>query len=45
MDIYKVALDSISAHVAILDKSGLILETNRAWRDFGLANGIKIEPS
>jgi hypothetical protein len=45
MDIYKVALDSISAHVAILDETGLILETNRAWRDFGLANGIQIEPS
>ncbi len=45
MDIYKVALDSISAHVAILDESGLILETNRAWKDFGLANGIQIEPS
>jgi DNA-binding CsgD family transcriptional regulator len=45
MDIYKVALDSISAHVAILDESGFILETNRAWRDFGVANGIQIEPS
>ena len=44
MDIYKVALDSISAHVAILDESGFILETNRAWRNFGLANGIQIEP-
>jgi DNA-binding CsgD family transcriptional regulator len=45
MDIYRVALDSITAHVAILDETGLILETNRAWKDFGMANGIRIEPS
>ncbi len=45
MDIYRVALDSISAHVAILDETGLILETNRAWKDFGMVNGIRIEPS
>ena len=45
MDIHRVALDSISAHVAILDQTGLILETNRAWKDFGAKNGIEIEPS
>ncbi len=45
LDIYRVALDSISAHVAILDATGLILETNRAWKDFGMVNGIRIEPS
>jgi DNA-binding CsgD family transcriptional regulator len=45
MNIYQVALDSISAHVAILDDTGLILETNRAWREFGKANGIEIEAS
>jgi DNA-binding CsgD family transcriptional regulator len=44
-DLYKTALDSITAHVAILDETGLILETNRAWREFGTANGITIEPS
>jgi DNA-binding CsgD family transcriptional regulator len=44
-DLYKTALDSITAHVAILDETGRILETNRAWRDFGTANGITIEPS
>jgi DNA-binding CsgD family transcriptional regulator len=31
--------------VAILDATGLILETNRAWKDFGMVNGIRIEPS
>lgn len=45
MDIYKLALDSISAHVAILNQTGTIIETNRAWRDFGTANGITTEPS
>ena len=37
-DIYKIAIDSISAHVAILDDSGVILETNRAWSEFAQAN-------
>ena len=27
-------LDSITAHVAILDEKGVILETNRAWNEF-----------
>jgi len=45
MDIYQVALDSISAHVAILDETGEILETNRAWQEFGTENGIQIEAS
>ncbi len=45
MDIYKIALDSISAHVAILDDSGQILETNRAWQDFACENGLTREPS
>lgn len=34
MDIYRVALDSIPAHVAILDETGLILKTNRALEGF-----------
>ncbi len=45
MNIYQVALDSISAHVAILDETGQIIETNRAWQEFGLKNGITVEPS
>lgn len=39
-DLYKVAVNSLSAHVAILDKNGLILETNKAWQDFALENGM-----
>jgi DNA-binding NarL/FixJ family response regulator len=43
-NIYKVALDSLSAHIAILDEEGVILETNRAWRDFARANGLAENP-
>ncbi len=39
--LYKVIIDSMSAHVAILDEQGVILETNRSWRNFALANGMK----
>lgn len=40
-NIYKVALNSLSAHVAILDEQGNIIETNRAWREFATNNGMK----
>ncbi len=33
-------LNSLSAHIAILGGDGMILETNRAWRDFAIANGM-----
>lgn len=39
-NIHKTALDSISAHIAVLDGDGYIIETNRAWQDFGRANGL-----
>lgn len=42
-DIYRVVVDSLSTHVAILDENGQILETNRAWQEFGLKNGMKID--
>jgi DNA-binding CsgD family transcriptional regulator len=32
-------LNSLSAHIAILDAGGLILETNRAWQRFAVENG------
>lgn len=44
-NIYKVALNSLSAHVAILDKDGTIIETNSAWREFAVANGMEENPS
>lgn len=33
------SLDSLSAHVAILDESGTIIAVNKAWRDFAERNG------
>lgn len=32
--------DSLSAHIAIIDENGRILETNRAWKDYSFANGL-----
>lgn len=40
-DLYKVVVNSLSAHVAILDEQGVILETNEAWQNFAKANGMK----
>jgi PAS domain-containing protein len=40
----KTILDSITAHVAILDKNGFILETNRAWKEFARQNRIQMRP-
>lgn len=36
-----VAMDSLSASMAILDENGVILETNRSWQRFGLENKIE----
>jgi len=33
----KTVLDSISAHMAILDQNGVILETNKAWQSFAIS--------
>ena len=33
-------LDSLSAHIAIMDNNGVILDTNRAWRDFAVKSGM-----
>ena len=33
-------LNSLSAHIAILDENGVILETNRAWRNFSVSGGL-----
>jgi DNA-binding CsgD family transcriptional regulator len=34
-------IDSLSAHIAILDKEGIILLTNQAWQEFGAANNLQ----
>ena len=39
---YKDIMDSLSAQIAILDESGVIIETNRAWQEFGETNGLKV---
>ncbi|MGB5749871.1 MAG: LuxR C-terminal-related transcriptional regulator [Desulfobacterales bacterium] len=33
-------LNSLSANIAILDETGVILETNRAWRNFSVKAGM-----
>ena len=33
-------IDSLSAHIAILDRNGVVLMTNRAWQEFGAANNL-----
>lgn len=37
----KTVLNSISAHIAIVDAAGNIIETNRAWRNFAKKGGVK----
>ena len=37
-------LNSLSAHVAILDENGFILETNLAWKQFAEQNQIQMRP-
>ena len=39
--LYQKVVNSMSAHVAILDEHGVIIDTNRAWQDFALQNGMK----
>ena len=33
-------IDSLSAHIAVLDEDGVILLTNKAWQEFGAANRL-----
>ena len=37
-------INSLSAHIAILDQNGTILATNEAWADFAKANKIRMRP-
>lgn len=34
----RAVLDSISAHVCVLDSNGVIIRTNESWKQFALAN-------
>lgn len=39
-NLYKEIVNSISAHVAIIDNRGVIMETNQAWQNFAQENGM-----
>jgi DNA-binding CsgD family transcriptional regulator/PAS domain-containing protein len=39
--LYQTVVDSMSAHIAILDDQGVIIDTNRAWQEFALQNGME----
>lgn len=39
-ELLRTIFNSVSAHIAILDESGLILETNQAWKNFSVSNGL-----
>ena len=41
----KTVLNSLSAHIAIIDKHGTIIETNRAWQQFSRRHGQKEPPN
>jgi DNA-binding CsgD family transcriptional regulator len=36
----RTVFDALSAHIAIVDEAGVIIETNKAWRDYGRENGM-----
>ena len=36
-------LDTITDHIAVLDKSGVIVYVNKSWIEFGLNNGLSIQ--
>jgi len=40
----RTILNSLSAHIAIIDAHGMILETNRAWMEFARSNRIRMRP-
>lgn len=40
----RTILDSLAAHVALLDDQGSILDTNQAWRSFARANNLQMHP-
>ena len=37
----RTVLNSLSAHIAILDQDGVILESNQAWQNFAANNGMQ----
>ena len=39
-ELARTVLDSLSAHIAIIDENGVILETNTAWRHYAIQSGM-----
>jgi len=39
-ELARAVINSLSAHIAIIDKNGVILETNRAWNAYSVKNGM-----
>ncbi len=39
-ELARTVLNSLSAHIAILDENGVILETNTAWRNYAVKGGM-----
>ena len=39
-ELARTVLDSLSAHIAIIDENGVILETNKAWRTYAVNSGM-----
>lgn len=42
-DFARTVVDSLSAHISILDQEGTIVETNLAWRQFAVDSGLPEE--
>lgn len=40
-NMYEIIVNSLSAHVAVLDDQGFIIETNRAWGNYAVENGMR----
>ena len=40
IELARTVLNSLSAHIAILDENGVILETNKAWQTYAVQSGI-----
>ncbi len=42
--LFSESLDALPINTAVVDQEGTILQTNRAWRQFGEANDIETQP-
>ena len=39
-ELARTVLNSLSANIAILNQDGVIVETNTAWRNYAIKNGM-----